>query len=50
MSKEIEEKFKQILTHLSERELKNRALAKQTLRVKTAIEYLKAMTKNKKGA
>lgn len=50
MSKEIEEKFKKILNQLSERELKNRALAKKTLKVKTAIEYLKAVTKNKKGA
>ena len=50
VSKEIEEKFKKILNQLSERELKNRALAKKTLKVKTAIEYLKAVTKNKKGA
>lgn len=50
MSKEIEEKFKKILNHLSERETKNRALAKQTIKVMTAIQYLKAVTKNKKGA
>lgn len=48
MSKEIEEKFKKILSQLSERELQNRALAKQTNRVLIAIEYLKAVTKSRK--
>lgn len=49
MSKEIEDKFKKVLSQLSEREMQNRALARQTARVLIAIEYLKAVTKNRKG-
>lgn len=50
MSKEIEEKFKEILNQLSNREKQNRALARQTTRVLIAIEYLKAVSKAGKGA
>lgn len=50
MSKEIEAKFKKVLSQLSEREMQNRALARQTTRVLIAIEYLKAVTKNRKGS
>ena len=50
MSKEIEEKFKKILSQLSHRELQNRALAKQTTRVLIAIEYLKAVTRKRKDS
>lgn len=50
MSKEIEEKFKKILSQLSKRELQNRALARQTTRVLVAIEYLKAATKKRKDS
>lgn len=48
MSKEIEDKFKQILNELSpEEKTRNRALARQTARVLVAIEYLKAVGKRK---
>lgn len=51
MSKEIERKFKEILSQVSAQEKgRNRALARQTMKVLVAIEYLKASTKNKKGA
>lgn len=51
MTKEIEAQFKQIVSQLSDRERsKNQALAKQTARVLVAIEYLKAVVKEKKGA
>ncbi len=51
MTKELEAQFKQIVSQLSDRErIRNQALAKQTTRVLIAIEYLKAVVKNRKGA
>jgi hypothetical protein len=51
MEREIEEKFKKILSHVSEQEKeRNRALIHKSVTVLVAIEYLKASMKNKKGA
>lgn len=52
MSQELEEKFKKIVSQLSEKEKQwNPKLAPRTAKVLVAIEYLKAITnKPKKGA
>jgi hypothetical protein len=49
MTDEIHDKFKVILSQISENEkASNRALAAKTMKVLIAIEYLKAVTRMKK--